>query len=31
MPEVAGSADIIYRMWSISLLCTSGMVIDVKK
>jgi len=27
--DTRGSADIIYHMWRISLLCGSGIVIDV--
>jgi len=29
--DARGSADIIYRVWRISLLCRSGRVIYVKK
>ena len=31
LADARGSADIIYRMWRMSLLCRSGIVIDVKK
>jgi len=29
--DARGSTDIIYRIWRISLLCRSGIVIEVKK